>query len=195
MSFSFAIFFLAVMSSTQAYAGFQEGSNAYKRGDYLTAIAEWRPIAEKGDARAQTAIGIMYAEGKGVPVDYAQAVQWLQLAANQGSADAQGILGGMYEEGKGVRRDCSKAVKWYQLAADQGMIEAQVNLAYLFATGKCGIARDYVKAHMWYNLAARYGNQDAKRYRDIAAKRMQPSEVLKAERLAQEWLQKNGQPK
>ncbi len=31
-----------------AWAGFDEGEEAYKRGDYATALREWRPLAERG---------------------------------------------------------------------------------------------------------------------------------------------------
>ena len=36
-----------------AWAGFDAGMAAYKRGDYATALSEWRPLAEQGHARAQ----------------------------------------------------------------------------------------------------------------------------------------------
>ena len=36
-----------------AWAGFDEGFAALKRGDYATALREWRPLAEQGDAGAQ----------------------------------------------------------------------------------------------------------------------------------------------
>ncbi len=32
-----------------AWAGFDEGSAAYERGDYETALKEYRPLAEQGD--------------------------------------------------------------------------------------------------------------------------------------------------
>ena len=36
-----------------AWAGFDEGMAAYTSGDYATALREWRPVAEQGDAIAQ----------------------------------------------------------------------------------------------------------------------------------------------
>ena len=66
-----------------AWAGFDEGMAAHKRGDYETALREWRPLAEQGNAKAQSALGIMYYEGRGVPQDYVQAVRWYRKAAAQ----------------------------------------------------------------------------------------------------------------
>jgi uncharacterized protein len=34
-------------------ADFQRGKDAYQRGDYATALREWTPLAEQGNAGAQ----------------------------------------------------------------------------------------------------------------------------------------------
>ena len=59
-----------------ARAGLDEGVAAYDRGDYATALREWRPLAEQGNAKAQYNLGAMYYSGLGVPQDYAEAVKW-----------------------------------------------------------------------------------------------------------------------
>jgi hypothetical protein len=79
----------------QKEKGFEEGMAAYKRGDYATALKKWRPPAEAGDATAQYNLGVMYAEGQGVPQDDEEAAKWFRKAAEQGDADAQCTLGKM----------------------------------------------------------------------------------------------------
>ncbi len=69
-----------------ARAGWDEAEAAYQRGDYATAILEFRPLAEQGNAIAQYNLGLMYGKGQGVPQDYAEAVQWYRKAAEQGVA-------------------------------------------------------------------------------------------------------------
>ncbi len=64
-------------------ADFQAGWDAYNRGDYATALKEFRPIAEQGDATAQFNLGILYGKGQGVLQDYVQAHMWASLAATQ----------------------------------------------------------------------------------------------------------------
>jgi uncharacterized protein len=59
----------------------------------------------------------MYAYGRGVPQDYAAALQWYCLAAAQGEAWAQFALGVMYSQGQGVPQDYVQAHKWFNLAA------------------------------------------------------------------------------
>ncbi len=61
-----------------------------------------RELAEQGNARAQTMLGYMYAEGTGVPQDDAEALKWYRLAAEQEGGFAQFALGEMYSAGRGV---------------------------------------------------------------------------------------------
>jgi TPR repeat protein len=48
----------------------------------------YRLAADQGDANGQYILGIMYADGKGVPQNYAEAMKWYRLAADQGVAEA-----------------------------------------------------------------------------------------------------------
>ncbi len=73
--------------------------------------------ADQGNAGAQNNLGLMYANGQGVPQDYAEAVRWYRKAAEQGYASAQTNLGVMYSKGQGVPQDYAQAHKWYNLAA------------------------------------------------------------------------------
>ena len=60
---------LVTLASATTAADFDSGVTAYDRGDYAVALREFRPLAEEGDARAQYNLGLMYAEGNGVPED------------------------------------------------------------------------------------------------------------------------------
>jgi hypothetical protein len=55
--------------------------------------ARWlRKAAEQGLADAQYLVGVMYAEGTGLPVDTPAALDWLRRAADQEHAAAQAYL-------------------------------------------------------------------------------------------------------
>jgi len=69
---------------TLAHADFQAGMDAYNQGDYATALKEWRPLAEQGNADAQFNLGVVYSKGQGVSQDYIQAHMWVNLADAQG---------------------------------------------------------------------------------------------------------------
>ena len=65
-----------------AWGDWDEGVAAYQRGDYATALREWRPLAEQGNAASQALLGGMYGLGRGVPQDYVQAHVWINLAVS-----------------------------------------------------------------------------------------------------------------
>ncbi len=62
---------------------FEVGVEAWGRGDYDTALREFRLLAEQGHAQAQVNLGIMYSQGRGVPKDYVTVYRWYTLAAGQ----------------------------------------------------------------------------------------------------------------
>jgi hypothetical protein len=47
---------------------------------------------------------------------------------------------------------------------------------------------DLVEAHKWFNLAAQRGNADAKRYRLEIVHEMTKIQIVRAQRLAREWI-------
>lgn len=51
-------------------------------------VARVREAAERGEMDAQYALGLIYAEGRGVEIDLARAHFWLSLAIAQGDTDA-----------------------------------------------------------------------------------------------------------
>ncbi len=91
----------------------------------LSSLEDVRTCAEQGDARVQTDLGFMYANGDGVPQDDVEAVRWFRLAAEQGYGDAQLNLAVMYELGEGVPQDYVLAYMWVNLAVAQGNEAAQ----------------------------------------------------------------------
>ena len=124
-----ALTFLLFFSSFSAVFAddYRDGFDAYERKDYETAYKLWLPLAGKGDARAQTALGLMYDVGQGVPQDYKEASKWFRLAAEQGDPYAQHNLGGMYDQGQGVVQDHVLAYMWFTLSGSQGIQSAIFN--------------------------------------------------------------------
>ena len=153
-----AILLLAASSSVAA--DFAAGWEAYIRGDYATALREFRPLAEQGDAEAQYNLGVMYDNGRGVPEDDGQAAFWYRKAAEQGHAEAQFNLGVMYADGEGVPEDDVQAAFWFRKAAEQGDAEAQYNLGVMYANGE-GVPEDDVQAVFWFRKAAGQGDAEA----------------------------------
>jgi len=105
-------------------ADFQKGLTAAESGDFATALREWTPLAEQGNANAQYNLGYMYEKGEGISQDYMTAVKWYRLAAEQGDADAQSSLGWMFAYGQGVIQDNYYAYMWFNIAASSGNKDA-----------------------------------------------------------------------
>jgi uncharacterized protein len=100
-----------------AAAELYKAAEAFRKGWYATALELLRPLAEQGNSGAQTRLGGMYASGRGVPQDLAEALSWYRKAAEQGDASAQFSLGAMYFSGRGVPQDNGLAHMWFNLAA------------------------------------------------------------------------------
>jgi len=189
MRFILTIITLVLFTTPSWSADFNKGLLAYNNGDYATALEEWTPLAEQGDAQAQSFLGVMYDFGEGVPQDYKTAVKWYTLAAEQGLADAQYNLASMYKNGEGVLQDYQTAVKWYTLAAEQGHAKSQYNLGISYAKGE-GVIQDFLYAHMWLNISASIGNDDAPNARKIVEESMTPAQIEQAQALARECVKK-----
>ena len=114
------IVFLMTIGSPVAAQDFDKGYAAYEAGDYVTALQEWKPFAESGDAQAQYNVGLMYDNGRGVPQDHAEAVKWYRLAAEQGDASSQRNLGVAAQLGGGVLQDDVMAHMWFNIASANG---------------------------------------------------------------------------
>ena len=144
--------FEGLMNEENSSGGFQKGDDAYKAGDYATALAVFTPLAKAGNDLAQYSLSAMYFYGRGVPQDYAEAVKWARLAAETGNADAQNALGVMYSNGN------AEAVKWARLAAETGNADAQNAFGVVMYSNGMGIPQDYAEAVKWFRLAAEAGN-------------------------------------
>ena len=79
---SFCSLWWCVLFTLPLRADFAAGQRAYDRGDYASAVKEWRPLTEKGQVDAQFNLGSIYAHGQSVPQDYQEALRWYRLAAN-----------------------------------------------------------------------------------------------------------------
>jgi hypothetical protein len=94
----------------------RDGIRAFAARDYVTASRIFTDLAPQGNAVAQTYLGYMYANGKGVPQDFAVSAGWYGCASQQGIAEAQYQLGLMYDKAQGVPQDYVTAYALVNLA-------------------------------------------------------------------------------
>ena len=181
-----SLIFSLVFASAVFAGDYETGRQAYDVGDFERAMAVWAPAAESGDAESQYGMGLLYANGYGVPLDDTLALKWYGLAAAQGHGEAQCALGVMHANGWGVPMDEVESMKWYQLAAENGVTAAQVSLGTMYQNG-FSVEKDEIEALKWFTIAARLEDRDAAAKRDYLAERMPAEELAVADDLVNTW--------
>jgi hypothetical protein len=143
-------------------ADFVQAMEAFERGDHAVAAPPLRLLAERGDPRAQTNLGYLYASGLGVGQDECLAVRWYRKAAHRGYAPAQYNLAHMYLDGRGCERSEEEAVSWYHQAAGHDFAPALCSLGYVYETGRT-VPRSKETAAGWYYKAGVHFLRDSER--------------------------------
>lgn len=128
-----AVIALVVWSAAAAAQDFKAGLDAYDRGDFAAAMAQWQPLAEQGDVRAQFNLGVIHYNAQGVPFDPKTAAHWYREAADQGYGPAQANLALLYDVGEGVLQNYVEALKWAILAQNGGVADAAATYEKLTA--------------------------------------------------------------
>ena len=164
MSFSktiakFAIATSAALLTTQPIlADVKDGVDAYARGEFEKAVAEWRGPALAGDADAQFNLGQAYKLGRGVKTDLDTALTWYMKAAAQNhlqAADSVGHL--LYYKG-----DVGSAIPYLQASSSRGEPRAQYLLGTELFNGT-NIKKDWVRAYALMTRASSAGMSNASR--------------------------------
>jgi hypothetical protein len=146
---------LAVAGATDAKAqSLGQGASAFRRQDYVTASRIFIPLAERGNAAAQSYLGFLFETGRGVPQNYTEAAMWYRRAAEQGDSHAQYSLGLLYDRGQGVPQNIVEASKWLNLstaAAPPRVREARARIRDAVTTKmtRGEIARARLRALEW----------------------------------------------
>lgn len=156
--------------------------DAFSKGDFATVVNLLRPLADKGDAVAQTGLGLLYLSGIGVQKDLSEAAKLLRSASAKNNEIAEYELGTMYRDGRGVQKSEPDAERYFSAAANQGMPEAEFEMGKLYdpgyfegepakitieTTGQqlnsngVAISKDAVASARWYALAAQHGSSGA----------------------------------
>jgi len=107
---------LVLFFPPRASADLNSAVKNYNSGQHEAAIAELLTLAEAGHSDAKYALGVIYVEGKGIPVDTQKALKWLREAANEGNPNAQFSLGVMNARGTGVPPNIVRGLMWMNIS-------------------------------------------------------------------------------
>ena len=152
--FACASLSLAAPASAQSV---KAGIDAWQRGDYVNAVAIWRPLAEAGDADASFNLGQAYRLGRGVLVDLGTAQTWLERAAQKDHPDAQTTLGLLlFQNG-----NQAEGLRWLKLSAERGDARAMLVYGTALFNGD-SVPQDPVLGYAYVSRAAAQGLEPAR---------------------------------
>ncbi|MDD9901049.1 MAG: tetratricopeptide repeat protein [Alphaproteobacteria bacterium] len=153
----FAFLALFCILAVPAWADFEIGRRAYENKDWIRAITELRPLAEKGDPRALVILGHMYNDGNGVIKDPTRAVEHYIKAAAQDHVEAVIAMGAMAQSGLGLQQNTHLANVWFERAAKlgdaRGMFLTAITYMHGDKTGKTAFHANLPQAYKWFLLA------------------------------------------
>ena len=110
--------------------------------------------------QATFALGVLYAEGRGVKKDRAKSAELFEKAARTGHPLANYNLGLLFLKGDGKPQNPYRAAMHIRYAAEKGIAVAQYDLAGLYQNG-AGVEPNAVEAARWLSKAAEQGMADA----------------------------------
>ncbi|MDI3261820.1 MAG: tetratricopeptide repeat protein [Fulvimonas sp.] len=125
--------------------------------DPAMAAATLLQAARRGHPHAQTWLGQLYLDGRGVPRDAGEACYWFRRAAHAGLPMAMNMLGRCHDHGWGTPVDYTLAAIWYRRAGEAGSDWGCYNYAHLLDQGR-GVPRDTAAAIVWFERAAAMGH-------------------------------------
>ena len=155
---------ILALHMTLAWTGpaddFRAGSQAFRSGDIVQAMALLKKSADMGHAPAQALLGDILDQSE----FNEEALAYYRKAAQQGNADGEFGVGSMYAAGEGVARDPAEALKWFTRAAEKDHVLATKVLAQAYMKGELGLTeaqRSGPVALLWVRRAADLGDVPA----------------------------------
>lgn len=149
VAFTAAVLALAVSALADRQPGdtdpFEQGMEAYNRGDLPGALPYFREAAEAGSDEAQVWLAYL--------LDYSEqneeSVRWYRAAAEQGNIDGVAGLAEMYAKGDGVEKDLDQARELYIKAGEAGHAASIRVLISAYASGGLGVQQDVEQLAYW----------------------------------------------
>lgn len=135
--------------------------NAVENGDVSAVFPILKPLADRGNTRAQHLLGHVYAK-----------------VCNKYEISSDWSAYNFYS---------SESFKWCYQSAMQGYSIAQLSIGEFYKLG-FGVKQDLVLAYMWNYLAELSGNDVAGYLRKLLSNNLTASQIKQAERLACEWI-------
>ena len=163
-----AYYKLVAEKAEMLLSSFQEANDAYKEGDWETALVDYIMAAEQGYESGQANVAYIldhpqskwslrslniFKRKKSPFSDAALALTYWTRSAKQSNIDSMVKMGDYYLEGLGTAADSEKAAACYQAAADtMQSAQAMWNMGWMHENG-IGLEQDFHLAKRMYDQA------------------------------------------
>ena len=142
--------------------------------------------AEAGNIEAQNQLGMIYANGNGIELNYTEAFKWFNKAAEQNHLQALRTLSWLYANGFGTEQNDNKAQEICIKLAKLGDAKDQYFLASLYHSGLYGMKTDSKAMIHWYHQSAM--QHYARAQYALAKMIMKGVDLEKNDEIAFQWL-------
>jgi len=147
---------------------FMDRGSSFVEPDAAEGARWFQQALQTGDSTAPLFLGLLHAQGRGVPRDYDKARELLMQARRmKGEAVPAGIASAASNQlalmcllGQGVPEDTTLALRFFRDAADQGSLAAMHRIGSMFEHG-IGVTQDRPTVELWYRKAAEQGYEPA----------------------------------
>jgi len=154
-----AIAAFMLMAGASGAAPSDDAFAAYQKGDYKTALTLMRPLAEKGDVKAQYNLGAMYAIPSAFPRITRRRPSGLRWPPTRATSLPLSISRSFIKTAKALPR-LQEGDELFRLGAEKKSSTAEASIAAMYERG-LGVTQDYKEAAKWFRLAADHGNATA----------------------------------
>ena len=147
----FVLAILLAITLPSAADDFIDAKRSFDAEEYSKAVHLLRPLAERGDPRAQHLLGFAYILGKGVKISDKQAAFWLRKAVAQDYTPAYALYGGLLMR---IDRSPARGLPLIKIGVHRGDPQAQASLGMLYFMGRPGVPVNMAESKRLLLLAA-----------------------------------------
>jgi TPR repeat protein len=137
---------------------FASAKQAFEAKQFPKAIRLLRPLAQKGDPRAQHLLGYAYMFGMGVMTSEKRAQYWLSKAVAQNYTPAFARLGQVLLT---IDESSTRGVELIKTAVGRGDLDAHLTLGMIYLIGLKGVPPDLEKSKHLFTVVAERKHKEA----------------------------------
>jgi TPR repeat protein len=144
------------MNSENCY---RQGMVLYNEYRYDASLLYMKKASESGYGLAQSQLGAMLLEGKGIQKNQAEALEWIEKSITSMTPDDCYSDGMAFYRGTTVVKDYALSFRFMKMAAEKDHVLAQAHLTLVYCQGS-GVEKNKNEAKKWIEKSIKYLNPE-----------------------------------